>query len=400
VPDSYDYVIVGAGFAGLVLAERLSSAGHRCLVVERRSHIGGNCFDRKDKNGLLYHAYGPHYFRTNSEAVRTYLSRFTEWREVSYKVQVYARNRYWSFPVNLNTFRQLKSNPRATEAEFQAYLCEHRLKIENPANSEEAVLATVGEELYELFFRGYTEKQWGRSARQLDASVCRRIPVRTNEDDRYFSDAFQALPSQGYTAMFENLIGSMRAEVRLGTDYREILPHLRYKHLIYTGPLDEYFGCKWGRLPYRSLNFQLEEFGADKNPHGYVQPALQINYPGSEPFTRTVELKHITGQQSSCTNVVREFPAEYRPGSSEPYYPVPGPETQALAERYRDLAAREKNVTFLGRLATYRYLNMDQVVAAALQTFENLQAGRSSPATEVRRKRLLRRKPPTAALAG
>ncbi len=372
MPDAYDYVIVGAGFSGLVAAERLAAAGRRCLVLERRSHIGGNCFDRTDRNGLLYHAYGPHYFRTNSAAVRDYLSRFTDWREVDYRVQAYARGNYWSFPVNLATFRQLSGDPRATESDFARYLQVRRVPIAEPANSEEAMLAAVGPELYALFFEGYTRKQWGRPAHALEASVCRRIPVRTGEDARYFSDSFQALPARGYTALFERMLESTRAELRLETDYREILPHLRYRHLIYTGPLDEFYGCRWGRLPYRTLSFQLEEREAPLS--GFAQPALQVNYPGSEPFTRTVELKHITGQRSRFTNLVREFPGEHRPGRTDPYYPVPGVESQAMAERYRALAAAEPGVTFLGRLATYRYLNMDQVVAGALHTAGRLLA--------------------------
>lgn len=391
MPDTYDYVIVGAGFGGLVTAERLGAAGHRCLVIERRDHIGGNCFDKRDRNGLLYHAYGPHYFRTNFAAVRDYLTHFTEWREVEYKVQSFAQGRHWSFPINLGTYRQLTNSAAATQQDFEAYLARSRVKIAEPKTSEEAILASAGPELYELFFKGYTSKQWGRPASELDASVCRRIPIRTSLDERYFEDAFQALPRQGYTAMFENMFDRSGAELRLGTDYRSILPHLRYKHLIYTGPLDEYFGCKWGRLPYRTLGFSVDEIAEVKSATGFAQNVLQINFPGNEAHTRTVELKHITGQQSAGTNVVREFPAEYRPGKSEPYYPIPGTESQQLAERYRALAAKEKNVTFLGRLATYRYLNMDQIVAAALQAAERLKKGESGAGSRqpsvVRKKR-------------
>ena len=368
----YNYVIVGAGLAGIVLAERLSAAGNTCLVLERRDHIGGNCYDKKDKNGLLYHTYGPHYFRTNSSEVRGYLSLFTEWRQTVYKVQVATAGRHWSFPVNLKTFQQLTRNDQATEAQFEAYLQKNRAVIADPANSEEAMLASVGEELYNLFFRGYTLKQWGRSANRLDASVCRRIPVRTSLDERYFQETFQALPQNGYTAMFENMIEAAPFDLRLGVDYREVLPFVTRDHLIYTGPLDEYFDCRWGRLPYRSLRFSLEEISNVSHPSGFAQPVLQVNYPGSEPYTRTVEVKHITGQKSRHTNVVREFSQEYKPGESEPYYPVPGPESLALAERYRRMADKEPNVTFIGRLATYRYLNMDQVVGAALHTAEKL----------------------------
>jgi UDP-galactopyranose mutase len=250
--------------------------------------------------------------------------------------------------------------------------------IAEPANSREAMLAAVGEELYELFYRGYTAKQWGRPAEALDASVCRRIPIRTGLDDRYFQENFQALPLHGYTRLFENLLEASGAELRLSTDYREVLPHVNCRHLIYTGPLDEYFGSRHGALPYRTLRFQLEEIDAAGAPSGFAQPALQVNYPGSEAFTRAVELKHVTGQVSACTNLMREFPAEYQPGKHEPYYPIPGAESQSLAKRYQLLAEREPNVTFVGRLAQYRYLNMDQVVAGALHTFDTLKLSLSS----------------------
>jgi len=371
--DSYDYLIVGAGLSGLVLAERLGSLGRTCLVVERRDHIGGNCHDRKDRNGLFFHVYGPHYFRTNSELVRAYLSRFTEWTDAKYRVSVFTRGRYWSFPVNLGTYRQMSANPEATEADFKAYLARSAHPIASPANSKEAILAAVGTELYELFYKGYTQKQWGRPAEALDPSVCRRIPIFTGLDERYFRDEFQALPSKGYHPMFEALLEASGADLRLQTDYREVLPHVRYRHLIYTGPLDEYFDCRFGPLPYRTARYVLEEVEEARVPQGgFVQPVLQVNYPGPEPFTRTVELKHATGQASRCSNIVREFSAEYRPGESDPNYPVPGAESDALAARYRGLAEREANVTFIGRLAQYRYLNMDQVVGAALHTFEAL----------------------------
>jgi UDP-galactopyranose mutase len=375
--ESYDYLIVGAGLSGLVLAERLGSLGRTCLVVERRNHIGGNCHDRKDRNGLFYHVYGPHYFRTNSELVRTYLSRFTQWQDAKYRVNVFTRGMYWSFPVNLWTFRQFSRNPAATEDDFKAYLARSAVPIASPSNSKEAILSSVGHELYELFYKGYTEKQWGRPAEALDASVCRRIPIHTGLDERYFRDEFQALPRLGYHPMFEAILEASKADLRLETDYRDVVRLVRHRHLIYSGPLDEYFDCRFGPLPYRTARYALEELDEGGVPAGgFVQPVLQVNYPGPEPFTRTVELKHVTGQVSRASNLVREFSAEYRPGESDPNYPVPGPESDALAARYRELAEREPGVTFIGRLAQYRYLNMDQVVGAALHLFEKLRDAR------------------------
>jgi UDP-galactopyranose mutase len=371
--DSYDYLIVGAGLSGLVLAERLGSIGRSCLVVERRDHIGGNCHDKKDRNGLFYHVYGPHYFRTNSELVRTYLSRFTEWNDAKYRVKVFTGGTYWSFPINLGTFRQFIRNPAATEEDFKAYLARSAVPFPSPANSKEAILSAVGKDLYELFYRGYTEKQWGRPVEALDASVCRRLPIHTGLDERYFKDEFQALPKLGYDPMFQRMLEESGADLRLETDYRDVVKGVTHRHLIYSGPLDEYFDCRFGPLPYRTARYALEEIGEGDVPEGgFVQPVLQVNYPGPEPFTRTVELKHVTGQVSRSSNLVREFPSEYRPGESDPNYPIPGAESDSLAARYRELAEREPKVTFIGRLAQYRYLNMDQVVGAALHTFDKM----------------------------
>ena len=365
-----DYLIVGAGFSGLVMAEQLSAAGAKCVIVDRRSHLGGNCYDTRDSLGTLYHQYGPHYFRTNSQIVIAYLSRFTEWRQVTYRVRAMARGKLWSFPINLATYEQLIGKG-ATEEQFQGYL---KKPEKPPQNSRDAITSIVGVEFYELFFRDYTFKQWGRPAEQLDASVCQRIPIRTNRDDRYFTDAFQALPKDGYTAMFEKMVNaSPKVEVHLNTVFEEARARFDYKHLIYTGPIDSYFDCKFGILPFRTLRFELEQKQPEElNADGFAQPALQINYTGTEPFTRTVEVKHITGQISRYSNLVREFPAEYIPGVSEPYYPIPGPDVEHQADLYRQAAAKEENVTFLGRMATYRYLNMDQVCAFALQKAEQL----------------------------
>jgi UDP-galactopyranose mutase len=317
---------------------------------------------------VLLHKYGPHYFRTNSPRVREYLSEFTEWHQVEYKILAWAEGRYWQFPINLNTFEQLLERPAGscTTDEMEAALAEWRVAIETPRNSEEVIVSQVGWRLYELFFKNYTRKQWKRDPTELDPSVCGRIPIRTNRDDRYLSEQFQALPREGYTAMFRRILDHPKIEVRLGLDYREILPQVQCRHMVYTGMIDEYFNFRFGPLPYRSLRFEPETLAQE-----FFQPVVQVNYPNDEEFTRIVEIKHATGQQIPVTTIVREYPEDYGPGK-EAYYPIPAPDARALYERYAGLAAQEKNVSFIGRLATYRYYNMDQVVSLALAEFEKI----------------------------
>ena len=375
-----DFLIVGAGFSGLVAAERLTNTlGASCLVVDKRMHIGGNAYDRYDDHGVLIHAYGPHYFRTNSPRIRDYLGRFTLWHNVNYEIKSSVDGRLWPFPINLNTYETLIGRA-ATEPEFVDYLARVREPFPYPRNSEEVVVSQVGRELYEKFFRGYTLKQWRRDPRELDASVCGRIPIRTNRDNRYLTEEFQALPAAGYTRMFENMINATpRLQLMLGTDYRGVLPHVRCRHVIYSGPVDEFFGYRLGDLPYRSLRFETEKFTAEDlraresmvGKPGFWQPAVQINYPNDHDFTRIVEVKHITGQQCANSTIVREYPADYSRGGKA-FYPIPEPSAQAAYQAYRRLAEDQPRVSFIGRLATYRYYNMDQVVGMALAEAEKL----------------------------
>jgi UDP-galactopyranose mutase len=401
MPWDIDYLIVGAGFAGLTSAERLTTQhGKTCLVVEKRRHLGGNAYDRYDANGVLIHTYGPHYFRTNSPKIREYLGQFTDWHPVDYKILSWTDGRYWNFPVNLNTFEQLIGRPSTSE-EMEAWLAEKRVPIDNPANSEEVIISQVGWELYEKFFKGYTLKQWRRDPQDLDASVCGRIPIRTNRDDRYLREEFQALPAAGYTAMFENMVKACGDKIHIlyHTDYREVLPQTRFRHMIYTGPIDEFFDFRFGRLPYRSLRFEPESFTPEQlaahhtatsacpspwpTPPGFYQPAMQVNYPNDENFTRIVEIKHATGQPCANTTIVREYPDDFGPGK-EPYYPIPAADSAALYRQYKDLADSRHTpfadlhpgatVSFIGRLATYRYYNMDQVVGMALAEVDKITA--------------------------
>ncbi|MDP3851653.1 MAG: UDP-galactopyranose mutase [Luteolibacter sp.] len=386
MPWSFDYLIVGAGFAGLTAAEQLcTQSGKRCLVVEKRDHIGGNAYDRHDDHGVLIHCYGPHYFRTNSPRIREYLSQFTEWHPVDYTILSHTGNRYWKFPINLNTFEQIIGR-NSTSEEMEAWLAEKRVPIDNPANSEELIISQVGWELYEKFFKGYTLKQWKRHPKDLDASVCGRIPIRTNRDDRYLREEFQALPKAGYTRMFEKMVAACegRLKVLLKTDYREILPHVGYGHIIHTGPIDEYFGHCYGRLPYRSLRFENESFTPEQlierepvsGKAGFWQPAMQVNYPNEEQFTRIVEIKHATGQLCGNSTIVREYPDDFGPGK-EAYYPIPAPDAAAIYQKYKQRADGETAVSFIGRLATYHYYNMDQVVGMALAEVGRLEPNSS-----------------------
>ena len=410
-----DCLIVGAGFSGLTIAERLTTQeGKTCLIVEKRDHLGGNAYDKYDEAGVLIHTYGPHYFRTNAPRIVDYLSQFTEWHPVEYKILSYSDGRYWNFPINLNTFEQFLGRPSTSE-EMEAWIAEHRVPIENPANSEEVIVSQVGWELYEKFFKGYTLKQWRRHPKDLDASVCGRIPIRTNRDDRYLREDFQALPKDGYTVMFERMVAACgdKLEIMLNTEFRDILPQVNFKRLVYTGPIDEYYDYCHGRLPYRSLRFEPESFTSEQlsayhsgfkspsssfeGPPGFYQPAMQVNYPNDEEFTRIVEIKHATGQECENTTIVREYPDDFGPGK-EAYYPIPAPDSAATYQKYKTLtesdpfpahlrslssslstshpspATTTPSVSFIGRLATYRYYNMDQVVGMALKEAEKIAA--------------------------
>lgn len=368
--SSFDLLIVGAGFSGAVLAERFArKLGKSSLVIDRRPHIGGNSHDCYDASGVLIHPYGPHYFRTNSDRVKSYLSQFTAWRPVDYKILSFTHGRFWNFPINLNTFEQFLGRSSTSE-EMEATLTKWRVPIEHPKNSEEVIVSKVGFELYEKFFKNYTRKLWNRDASQLDASVCGRISIRTNRDDRYLTEKFQALPADGYTNLIQRILDHPKIAVELGASYQAVAKRISFQHLVYTGPVDAYFDFQFGPLPYRSLRFERETISAE-----YFQPAVQVNYPNDFEFTRIVETKHITGQKLPVTTIVREYPDDFGPGK-EPYYPIPARDTEVLYRKYSDLAARQQHVSFVGRLATYRYYNMDQVVAMALSEFDRL-AGRA-----------------------
>jgi len=365
--DRYDYLVVGAGFAGSVIAERLASQhGGRVLVIDKRPHIAGNAYDEPNEAGILYHKYGPHIFHTNSDKVVDYLSEFTEWRPYEHRVRAVVRDKLVPIPINRTTLNELFGLDLKTDEEAANYLASRAEPVDDIQTSEDVVINAVGRELYELFFQGYTRKQWGLDPSELDKSVTARIPTRTNTDDRYFTDTFQAMPKDGYTAMFENILANPLIEVRTGVDFRDLKD--RWKdiadHLVYTGPIDEYFGHRYGKLPYRSLKFDHQTLERER-----FQETGTVNYPAPDvPYTRISEYKHLTGQEAARTTITYEYPS----AEGDPYYPIPRPENQELFKRYEALADQTDDVTFVGRLATYRYYNMDQIVGQALATFRRM----------------------------
>lgn len=362
-----DILVVGAGFAGSIMAERIASElGLRVLVIDRRPHIAGNAFDEHDEHGVLVHRYGPHLFHTNSEKVVAYLSRFTEWQPYEHRVLASVDGKLLPVPINRTTINGLYGLSLTTDEEVAEFLAERAEPIDQPRNSEDAVVSKVGRDLYERFFRGYTRKHWGLDPSQLHASVCARIPVRTNDDDRYFTDSFQKVPAAGYTQMFERILDHPLIEARTSTAFDDVRAGLDVRHVIWTGPIDQYFGERFGSLPYRSLRF---EFVTRPTPGGgFEQPVTQVNYPGEEPYTRVTEFRHVHGQVLEHTTLAYEYPED----EGEPYYPVPRDENRDLYHRYEELARETSDVTFVGRLARYQYLNMDQVVGQALSTFERV----------------------------
>ncbi len=376
---TYDYLIVGAGFAGSVLAERLASGGNKkILIIDKRNHIGGNAYDHYNDDGILVHKYGPHIFHTNSADVFNYLSKFTAWRNYQHKVLAQVDGQLLPIPINLNTINKY-FGLNLNGLEVEDFLATRAEKVYPVKTSEDVVVSKVGRELYEKFFRGYTRKQWDLDPSELDASVTARVPTRTNRDDRYFTDTFQAMPLHGYTKMFEKMLSHPNIKIMLNTDYQEVVNEVKYRKLIFTGPVDEYFNYKYGKLPYRSLRFKFETLETAN-----FQETGTINYPNDYGFTRITEFKHLTGQKHDKTTLVYEFPE----ATGDPYYPVPRPENDLLYKKYAELASHLADVYFVGRLATYRYYNMDQVVAQALTTFKKIMQSEISSKIEFDEERI------------
>ncbi|MCW3798121.1 UDP-galactopyranose mutase [Sphingomonas sp. BN140010] len=377
----YDYLIVGCGFAGSVLAERLATQhGARVLMIDKRDHVGGNAYDELNEHGILYHKYGPHIFHANSDEIVSYLSQFTQWRPYEHRVLAHVRDKLVPVPINRTTLNTLYNAGLKNDEEAAAFLASRAEPVKDIRTSEDVVINAVGRELYELFFRGYTRKQWGLDPSELDKQVTSRIPTRTNTDDRYFTDTHQIMPLHGYTKMFERMLDHPLIDKALGTDFREVRNEVSAAHIIYTGPIDEYFDWRFGKLPYRSLRFVHSTIEKQQ-----FQDVAVVNYPDAEvPYTRISEYKHMTGQEHARTTITLEYPS----AEGDPYYPIPRPENQALFKKYEALADSTSGVTFVGRLATYRYYNMDQIVGQALATFRRLDEARTKVGASSRELRL------------
>jgi UDP-galactopyranose mutase len=359
----FDYLVVGAGFAGATIAERLAAgAGKKVLICDKRPHIGGNAFDHYDSTGILVHKYGPHIFHTNSRDVYEYLSRFTEWRPYQHRVLACVDGQLLPIPINLDTVNRMYGT-NFTSFELEQFFKSVAEPVAQVKTSEDVIVSKVGRELYEKFFRNYTRKQWGLDPSELDACVTARVPVRTNRDDRYFTDTYQVMPLHGYTRMFEKMLTHPNIKILLNADYRDIEGTIPCDRMIFTGPIDEYFDYRFGKLPYRSLDFVFETRNVETAQAGPV-----INYPNENAYTRVTEFKYLTGQEHPKTTLVYE----YAKADGDPYYPVPRPENAVLYRKYQELAEQTDGVHFLGRLGTYKYYNMDQVVAQALTLFSKL----------------------------
>ena len=369
----FDYLIVGAGFAGSVLAERLATvAGKRVLLCDKRNHIGGNAYDHYNEAGILVHKYGPHIFHTNSRDVFEYLSTFTEWRQYEHHVLASVDGQLIPIPINLETINRFY-NLNLSATQMESFLQTLAEPCEKVRTSEDVVVSKVGRELYEKFFRNYTRKQWDLDPSELDAAVTARLPVRFNRDCRYFSDTYQAMPLHGFTRMFENMLDDPNITICLNTDYRDIATEVSFNQMIFTGPVDEFFDYRFGKLPYRSLHFKHETHDKER-----FQSNAVVNYPNEHLYTRITEFKYLTGQVHPKTSIVYEFAR----AEGDPYYPVPKPENQELYRKYKQLADATPGVHFVGRLATYKYYNMDQVTGQALSVFKKtLEADRLVPKT-------------------
>ncbi|HLP44444.1 MAG TPA: UDP-galactopyranose mutase [Candidatus Kapabacteria bacterium] len=359
----FDYVIVGAGFAGSTLAERLANGlNKKVLVIEKRDHMGGNSFDCYNEDGILVKPYGPHIFHTKIKEVWDYLNRFTSFNHYVHRVIANVNGKEYYFPINLDTMEQLTGWVFTPET-LREYFAAKRLEGIEIKNSRDVVVSQVGEEIYELFVKHYTKKQWGVYPGELGAEVLQRIPVRYDRDTRYFDDPWQGIPVDGYHKLFENMLKHKNIQLLLRTDYKEIIDEVEFDRLIYTGPVDYYFDYVYGKLPYRSIRFTFETYNIER-----FQGAAVVNYTLDKEYTRITEFKHFYFQRHPATTICYEYPCD----EGDPYYPIPREDNRRIYEKYRAAADKLKNTHFVGRLAEYKYLNIDQAVKHALDLFVQL----------------------------
>ena len=359
----YKYVIVGAGLTGITIAERIATQlQERVLVIEKRNHIGGNVYDEYNADGILVQMYGPHTFHTDDKEVFDYVCQYCDWHDYQHRVLSYVDGNFVPMPISLETINRLY-NMNLSEDEMDSFIESRKIDIEEIKTSEDVVLSQAGKDIYEKFFKYFTMKQWGVSPAELDKSVISRIPFRKNRDTRYFTDKYQGNPRGGFTRMCTRMLDHPEIHVLLNTDYKDVIDHISYEKLIYTGPVDYYFDYKFGKLKYRSIQFKFETHDCDS-----YQPVASTRWPMDYDYTRITEFKKMTGQKNDKTTILKEIPCE----GEEPFYPFPSAESKALADQYREEASREKNVIFIGRLAEYKYYDMDDVVRKALDCFEKL----------------------------
>lgn len=357
-------VVIGAGISGCTIAERYANQlGKRVLVIEKRAHIGGNCYDYTDSSDILVPKYGPHFFHTSDNGVWRYINKFSKWKNYEHKVLASVKGLLVPVPVNINTVNILYGEKLTSEDDMKKWLWQNTERTKDPQNSEDVCLQRVGRKLYEDLFKNYTKKQWDLYPSELSPEVLSRIPVRLNYDDRYFTDAHQAMPRHSYTKLFENMLQNKNIEVRLNSDYMGMKGKLEYDKLFITGPIDRILGSINNRkLQYRTVKFENQTLRMN-----CFQPRAQINYPNDNEFTRITEPKIATGQKSEFTTIIRE----YSYWGNEEYYPVHNNTNLALYNTYKTRAEKleQKGIYFVGRLANFKYFNMDQAFRNALETF-------------------------------
>ncbi len=377
----FDYLIVGAGLAGIVLAERIANVlDKKVLIIEKRNHIGGNCFDHYDKDGILVHKYGPHIFRTDSKEIWDYLSSFSEWNIYQHEVLGFVDGKKVPIPFNLNSLYELLHESLAEKLEkklVEKFGFNVKIPILKLKEVEDDDLKFLADFIYKKVFLNYTKKQWGLEPEDLDPSVTGRVPVYISRDNRYFQDRYQGMPAEGYTKMFERMLDNKNIKIMLNTDYKEVLDVDFNKKsfyflgnefkstIIYTGKIDELFDYEFGKLPYRSLNFEFKNLDVD-----YYQEVATVNYPNDYDFTRITEFKHLTGQKADSTTIACEYPSEYVKENDIPYYPIPKEENLDLYKKYKEKSNEFDNLVFIGRLAEYKYYEMGTLISDVLKIFK------------------------------